>query len=104
MAIPIHDLSTPDLIRIRIEAPELREALTLEVKERVKALLDEEPREIRFDLSAVQSIESLAIGMLLYFEHIQKRAGLGMRIEAASPALTAMLGKLALGHLIVPGA
>jgi anti-anti-sigma factor len=103
MAIPIHDLSTPDLIRIRIESSDLRDALTVEVKERLKALLEASPRDISLDLAEVRFIDSLAIGVILYFAHVQKRSGYGLLIEEASPELRSTLERLALGQLLKRG-
>lgn len=103
MAIPIHDLSTPALIRIRVESGDLRDDLTVEVKDRLKALLEASPRDISLDLSDVRVVDSLAIGMLLYFAHVQKRAGFSLRIEAASAEIESTLEKLALGHLLKRG-
>jgi anti-anti-sigma factor len=96
----ISDLTTEALIRFRVDAVSLRKELTVDLKERVKAHLAVKPRDISFALDQVQFIDSLSIGMLLYFAHLGKRSGHRVRIESASAELKALLRTIALDFLL----
>ncbi|MBN8215646.1 MAG: STAS domain-containing protein [Spirochaetes bacterium] len=96
----ITDLTTDALIRIRVEGISLRKETTQEIKEVVKAHLAKKARDISFDLQSVQFIDSMSIGMLLYFAHLQKRSGHRVRIEAASAELKSLLRTIALDFLL----